>query len=200
MMKPHKVTEDFEQALCEYTGAKHACVVSSCTMAMRLAFDRTHYLRGPQALTLPSKTYISVANQALQAGHAVAFVDYPWSRCYRVEPTNIIDAAHWFAKDMYERHAGDIICISFHFAKPLGLEQGGAILHDNPEDDVWYREARFDGRRAGVPVAQDGFTMPARYRHHCYINPSTASIGLQRIYGMLYHDMNYADLSKVRWA
>lgn len=34
---PYKVVRDFEKALCDYTGAKYAVAVTSCTMALQLA-------------------------------------------------------------------------------------------------------------------------------------------------------------------
>lgn len=194
-MNPHQPTLDFEAALCTYTGARFAVAVNSCTMALRLAFDWLHYTRGPQSITMPKRTYVSVPWQALNAGHAVGYSDLAWTGWYQMR--NIIDAAHYFERNMMQRHDWFLhhVCLSFHAQKPLGLEQGGAILHDDTEADAFFRMARFDGRRVGVPVAKDTFEIPVRYRHHCYMNPSTAALGVQRLYALMHHDTNYADVS-----
>lgn len=197
MFNPHEVTKQFESLLCEYTGARFAVAVNSCTSALRLCFDWLHYTRGPQSLTLPRLTYVSVPWQALQAGHEVRYNDSKWTKWYAVMGSYIIDGAHWFERDMMHMPwtTPSMVCLSFHAQKPLGLEQGGAILHDDADADAFFRMARFDGRRVGVPVAQDTFEIPVRYRHHCYLNPSTAALGVQRLYALMHHDTNYADVS-----
>lgn len=195
MSNPHFVTQLFETELCAYTGAPFAVAVNSCTAALRLCFDWLHYTRGVQQLSIPRRTYVSVPWQALQAGHAVGYHDSQWSKWYAIGGSYIIDGAHWFERDMCRSVPGHPVCVSFHAQKPLGLEQGGAILHDDREADSFYRLARFDGRTEGVPVAQDTFEIPVRYRHHCYMNPSTAALGMQRLYALMHHDTNYADVS-----
>lgn len=198
MKNAHTITRDFEEALREYTGAPYVNVVNSCTMALRLALDRLHYLKGPQKLVLPRRTYVSVPAQVIQAGHAIEWSDYWWEKWYAIVGSQIVDSAHWFSRDMYHGVGkGSVWCLSFHSQKPLGIEQGGAILHDDEDAWHWYNRARFDGRTPGVPVAQDDWSMPARYRHHCYINPSTAALGLQRLYALMHHDTNYPDCSEV---
>lgn len=198
MSNPHQVTRDFERELCAYTGAPYAVAVNSCTAALRLCFDWLHYTQGPKTLSIPRRTYPSVAWQALQAGHLVEYHDAKWTTWYTCMGSYIVDAAHHFAPGMYSIVPGQSACISFHAQKPLGLEQGGAILHDSEAADAFYRMARFDGRREGVPVARDTFEIPVRYRHHCYMNPSTAALGLQRLYALTSHDRNYPDVSALR--
>lgn len=195
-MNPHTVTQQFEYLLCDFTGARFAVAVNSCTSALRLCFDWLSYRNGPCKIIMPKRTYVSVPWQAHQAGHSIEYVDYDWKGWYQMG--RIIDAAHYFERNMMQRHDWpnpSYVCLSFHAQKPLGLEQGGAILHDDAEADAFFRMARFDGRRAGVPVASDTFEIPVRYRHHCYINPSTAALGVQRLYALMHHDSNYADVS-----
>ena len=92
-----------------------------------------------------------------------------------------------------------MVCVSFHAAKTLGIEQGGAILHDNKEADAWLRRARFDGRTEGVAPKDDRFDMIG---WHCYMNPSTAAQGLLRLHSLprdnapLPND-DYPDLSQM---
>ena len=66
-------------------------------------------------------------------------------------------------------------CVSFQTSKILGLEQGGAILHDNKEADEWLRRARFDGRlNASEKV-------PKMIGFHAYLSPSVAALGIQKL-------------------
>lgn len=198
MSNPHQVTRDFEAALCEYTGARYAVAVNSCTMALRLALDLVHRVHGPIKVGIPRRTYVSVPNVIEQAGHVVEWRDSAWDRpggpmAYILAGTGIMDCARLFYRGMYS--PGMVMCVSFHAAKSLGIEQGGAILHDNEQHDGWYRLARFDGRTPGLHPKDDPLTMPVRYRHHCYMNPSTAALGLQRLYALMHHSNDYPDLS-----
>ena len=197
-MNPHTVTRDFEAALCEYTGARYAAAVNSCTMALRLALDLVHAARGSITVGIPRRTYVSVPNMIEQAGHVVEWRDSAWDRpggpmAYNLAGTDIVDCARLFYRRMYG--PDEVQCVSFHAAKSLGIEQGGAILHDDADADLWYRQARFDGRTAGLHPKDDPLTMPVRYRHHCYMNPSTAALGLQRLYALMHHSNDYPDLS-----
>jgi hypothetical protein len=65
------------------------------------------------------------------------------------------------------------------------IEQGGAILHNSPEADKWFRRARFDGRTEGVAPMDDTFDMIG---HHCYMNPSSARLGLQLLRQLPRHN------------
>ena len=94
--------------------------------------------------------------------------------------------------------AGQYQCVSFAAAKILGIEQGGAILHDNPEADVWFRRMRFDGRTEGVDPRDDTFDLVG---HHCIMLPSISAQGLLRLHHLPKHnedmpDYPYPDLSK----
>ena len=71
-----------------------------------------------------------------------------------------------------------MICLSFHASKTLGIEQGGAILLDDPEANRWLRRARFDGRTEGIAPKDDLFD---EIGWHCYMNPSTAAQGLMKL-------------------
>lgn len=127
------------------------------------------------------------------------------------------------AFDLCSRSGFGFVCVSFHSTKTLGLkrqilreaglgdldsdglyptgewdiEQGGAILHNSPEADAWFRKARFDGRTEGVAPAEDRFDMIG---YHCYLNPSSARLGLQLLRQLPQHNPplpndDYPDLS-----
>lgn len=169
MSDPYQVVRDFEAALCEYTGARYAVAVNSCSSAILLScagFPET-------TVQVPNNTYCSVPNSVMLAWHNVEFVHMEWSGAYQLNPLPVWDSARRFTGSMYR--AGQFQCVSFQTSKILGLEQGGAILHDNQEADSWLRRARFDGR---LDASEK---LPRQRGWHCYMNPSTAALGLQRL-------------------
>lgn len=195
MKNPFDVVRDFEDALCEYTGSSYAVAVNSCTAALFLAL-RWDYMRlGAWTVTMPSRTYPSVPMAAIQAGHKVEFTEEEWTSRYRIGGTEIWDCARVFHRGMHAKD--DYSCVSFHPQKCLALSTGGgAILHDNPDADAWFRRARFDGRHEGVPTNQDTYDMLG---WHCYMMPAAAAEGLQRL--SVYREVvlpaenDYPDLS-----
>lgn len=196
-MNPHKITKDFEQALCEYTGARYAVAVNSCTMALLLAVD---YWRRRQhgmsvCVNIPRRTYVGVGMSILNAGADIDFRDEEWRGAYRLEPTNIVDSARRFTGGMYR--GGEVQCVSFHATKILADTQGGAILHDNRYADAWYRRARFDGRAEGVAPKNDQFEIQG---WHCYISPDVSARLLWKLAALPKHNEDlpnddYPDLS-----
>lgn len=196
---PYKVTQDFEAALCEYTGAKYAVAVNSGTAALQLAVqwcDRHDIPRPMQGVQIPRRTYVSVANAIKLAGCFPTWRDEAWSGEYHLKPFPVWDSARRFTSDMYR--PGQFQCVSFAAAKILGAEQGGAILHDNREADAWFRRMRFDGRTEGVDPLEDTFDLVGL---HCIMIPSVAATLLVRLHhlprtnaDLPYYE--YPDLSK----
>lgn len=226
---PHQVTRDFEAAIAEYTGAPYVVAVNSCTAALTLAVawhvrnvtrEIEHllaegtWIRKRPVIEIPKRTYISVPMAIIHAGGRPVFRDESWIGSYQLKPLPVWDSARWFSHGMYGaggakvfgaplpflcRGPGQMVCVSFHASKTLGIEQGGAILHDNPEADAWLRKARFDGRTEGVAPKDDQFDMVG---WHCYMNPSTAAQGLLKLHSLPKHNEplpndDYPDLSKL---
>lgn len=188
MSDPYQVVRDFEQDLCEFTGAKYAVTTNSCTMALLLACSymmhriKTNKIiqetnghlfemeRKPPAITIPKHTYVGVPMSIKHAGFSVSYNNNDWIGMYELKPYPIWDSARAFYRDMYIRNS--YMCLSFHATKLLGDTQGGAILHDNDEADKWLRRARFDGRTEGVHPKEDHFDMLG---YHCYLSPDVAA-------------------------
>lgn len=223
MSDPFRVVRELEHALCNYTGAKYAVTTSSCTMAILLAvawhvrqgisrFDsmsvrstayvdqlgrmigdpRQTYL---PIIEIPKRTYVSVPMSIIHAGGRPTFRDEAWTGAYELKPINVWDCARRFTSDMYL--PGQMQCVSFHQSKILGDSQGGAVLHDNAEADIWLRKARFDGRTEGVPPIMDTFDVMG---HHCYMSPDVAARLLWKLSRLPRHNEdlpndNYPDLS-----
>lgn len=196
-MKPFQVVRDFESALCEYTGAPYAVTVTSCSMALFLCCKHLKV----KAVSIPKRTYVSVPMVIRHAGAKVMFDDRIWNGSYTLDPYSIADSARRFRSGMYPTTGGYYICVSFHWSKILGLSQGGAILHDDPIADHWFRRARFDGRQEGVEPKNDRFTMLG---HHCYLSPEVAAHGLVKLsflpkYNEDLPNSDYPDLSLTDW-
>lgn len=201
-VSPHQVTKDFEAALCRYAGSKYAVAVNSCTAALTIAVAwhlREYYQEAtscggyrtfdPPLVEIPRRTYVSVPCSIIHAGGGPIFRDEAWRGFYQLKPYPIFDSARWFTKGLFEsvtlslghRISPAFVCVSFHASKTLGLEQGGAILHDCDEADAWFRRMRFDGRTEGVAPKDDDFR---EVGFHCYMNPSTAAQGLLKLHSL----------------
>lgn len=151
-MNPHKITAEFEKALCDYTGAPYAVAVDNCSNALFLALT---YFRlclnketDPFNIWIPSHTYPAVPCEIIHAGFVVAFSksDPILKGEYHLEHTPVWDSALRFTTGMY-RH-GQFQCLSFTGPyKHLKLGKGGAILTDDARAAYWFKRARFSGRR-----------------------------------------------------
>lgn len=222
-INPHNITRDFEEALCEYTGARFAVATTSCTMALLLAVAwhlkddrrkadealpeleaRSHgKLVGDMnawkmPIEIPKRTYLSVPMSIIHAGGRPTFRDEQWVGAYQLKPLPVWDYARMFTSGMYV--AGQMQCLSFHAAKILGDTQGGAILHDDSEVDAWLRRARFDGRTEHVAPMDDNFSMIG---WHAYMSPDVAARLLFKLSILPKHNVlllndDYPDLSEMR--
>lgn len=214
MSNPYQVVKAFEAALCDYTGARYAVAVHSCTSALMLAV--AWHLREigkangaceyASTIEIPKRTYVSVPMAIIHAGGRPTFRDEEWTGAYQLKPLEVWDSARWFTMDIYHalrvKGGGEhpMVCLSFHASKTLGLEYGGCILHDNPEADAWFRRARFHGRTEGVTPKDDTFDFVG---YDCRMHPTTAQLGLHRLYAFPKHHAPlpndpYPDLSQMR--
>ena len=212
-MNPYQVVKDFEQALCDYTGAKYAVTTTSCTMALLLAcrWNFNEEWISTHTITIPKHTYVGVPMSIIHAGFNVDFEDKNWLGYYQLKPLPVFDCARWFSQDMYSadppyredrQYDGNMLCLSFHWSKILGIGQGGAILHDNDEADKWLREMRFDGRIDGISAADQGEEQYRVLGYHAYMSPRDAAEGLSRLAVLPKHNDplpndDYPDLSQI---
>lgn len=207
MSNPFKVVADFEQALCDYTGARFAVTTTSCTMALLLAVrwhlrdkihNPLHPAWHPHRIEIPKRTYVGVGMSIIHAGGKPTFRDEFWTGAYQLKPLPVWDSARRFRKYMMLHwQPGDMVCVSFHWSKVLGLSQGGAILLDNREAYDWLREARSDGRPAEVDYAR---FQPRMVGWHAYLSPEVAAHGIMKLTTIDPHapdlpNSDYPDLS-----
>ncbi len=170
----YKITEDFEKALCDYTGSPYAVTVDNQSNALFLAmmFEGVK----DKSITIPSRTYPSVPCEIIHAGGKVKFIEVKGKTikgAYQLEPTNIWDSALRFTADMYI--PGTHMCLSFTGPyKHFKLSKGGAILTDSLEAYHWFKRARYSGRRE-CSYHDDHFDMLG---WNFYMMPELAARGL----------------------
>lgn len=165
---PYQIVRMFEQAVCDYTGAPYAVAVDSCTNALFLCCK---YLNVTE-VTIPAETYLSVPMSVMHAGGEVVFDRREWRGVYQLKPYPIWDAAKRLTSGMYQ--PGQLMCLSFHIKKPLGIGKGGMILTDCPDAVEWFKRARYEGRSEKFykedSVSELGWNM--------YMTPQEAAHGL----------------------
>jgi len=199
----YKVTEEFEQALADYTGAKYAITVDNASNALFLAM-KYEKVEG-KTITIPNRTYPSVPCEIIHAGAKVKFKKVKGESikgAYQLKPTNIYDSALRFTADMYI--PGSHMCLSFTGPyKTFKLSKGGCILTDDYEAYLWFKRARYSGRRE-CSYHDDNFDMIG---WNFYMMPELAARGLL-LMSQFYHndvkthqediEMKYPDLSKFK--
>lgn len=173
-MSAYDVVKLFEKTMADYTGAKYAVSVDSCTNALFLCC-KFEGIEGKE-ITIPKRTYLSVPQSVMNAGGKVVFEDLKWRGTYNLKGTNIWDSAKRLTSNMYK--SGSHMCLSFHYKKHLKIGKGGMILTDNKEAADWFRKARYEGRSEGVPYHLDDIEMLG---WNMYMTPEQAARGLALI-------------------
>jgi dTDP-4-amino-4,6-dideoxygalactose transaminase len=143
----YKITEDFEQALGKYTGAPYAITVDNASNALFLAL--MYEKIDGQTISIPSRTYPSVPCEIIHAGGKINFEPVESIKikgAYQLKPTRVWDSALRFTANMYIPNSH--MCISFTGPyKHFKLSKGGAILTDDYNAYLWFKRARYSGRR-----------------------------------------------------
>ena len=203
----YKITEDFENALCDYTGSPYAITLDNMSNALFLSLYYEKNVKrsiSTETITIPSRTYPSVPCEIIHAGLKVNF-DSVASKsikgAYQLKGSNVWDSALSFTADMYKK--GTFTCISFTGPqKHLKLSKGGAILTDDEKAYFWFKRARYSGRRE-CSYHDDNFDMLG---WNFYMMPELAARGLLLI-SQFYDakgvkkqnpdlELTYPDLSK----
>mgnify|MGYP000553967671 FL=1 len=175
----YKITEDFEKALSDYTGAPYVVTVDNMSNAMFLALYYEKNVKNSidgDTITIPCRTYPSVPCEIIHAGLKVDFepvIGKTIKGMYKLKGSNVWDSALTFTADMYkpEQH----ICISFTGPyKHFKLSKGGAILTDSLDAYLWFKRARYSGRRE-CSYHDDFFDMIG---WNFYMMPELAARGL----------------------
>lgn len=178
MNNPQRVVEMFEENMAEYTGAPYAVSCDNCTNAIKMccAYYKV------QEVSIPKRTYVSVAQSIMQSGGKVVFREEKWKGIYQLKPYPIYDAAKRLTSNMYI--PGSLMCLSFGIKKPLHIGKGGMILTDDKNAHEALKRLRWSGRTEGVsyfkdPIVDEGY--------NAYITPEWAARGLMLL-GVYPHD------------
>ena len=155
-------------------------------------------------ITIPSRTYPSVPCEIIHAGLKVDFysvTEKSLTGSYNLIGSNVWDSALSFTHNMYKPSTH--MCISFTGPyKHFKLSKGGAILTDDYDAYLWFRRARYSGRRE-CSYHDDNFDMLG---WNFYMMPELAARGVllmnqfYNIDGSPKHNddltLPYPDLSK----
>ena len=203
----YKITEDFEKALSDYTGAPYVVTVDNQSNALFLSLYYEKNIKKnikTDTIEIPSRTYPSVPCEIIHAGLKVLFNKVEGTTikgAYQLLGSNVWDSALSFTADMYKPNTH--MCISFTGPyKHFKLSKGGAILTDSLEAYHWFKRARYSGRRE-CSYHDDYFDMLG---WNFYMMPELAARGLllmnqfYNLDGTKKHnedlELPYPDLSK----
>ena len=202
----YKITEDFEKALSDYTGSPYVVTLDNMSNGLFLALYYEHKIKNKteKIITIPSLTYPSVPCEIIHAGLKVGFEPVEGRTikgAYQLKGSNVWDSALRFTADMYIPNTH--MCISFTGPyKHFKLSKGGAILTDDYQSYLWFKRARYSGRRE-CSYHDDYFDMLG---WNFYMMPELATRGLllmnqfYNVDGTKKHnsdlELPYPDLSK----
>jgi len=202
----YKITEDFEKSLSDYTGAPYVVTLDNMSNGLFLALYYEHKIkdRTEEIITIPSRTYPSVPCEIIHAGLKVGFEPVEGKTikgAYQLKGSNVWDSALRFTADMYIPNTH--MCISFTGPyKHFKLSKGGAILTDDLQSYLWFKRARYSGRRE-TSYHDDYFDMLG---WNFYMMPELAARGMllmnqfYNLDGTKKHNLDlelpYPDLSK----
>jgi dTDP-4-amino-4,6-dideoxygalactose transaminase len=205
----YKITEDFEKSLSDYTGAPYVITVDNQSNALFLSLYYEKNVKKSitgDTITIPSRTYPSVPCEIIHAGLKVDFYQVAGKTLkgsYNLIGSNVWDSALSFTHNMYKPNTH--MCISFTGPyKHFKLSKGGAILTDDHDAYLWFKRARYSGRRE-CSYHDDHFDMIG---WNFYMMPELAARGLllmnqfYNIDGSPKHnedlELPYPDLSKFK--
>jgi dTDP-4-amino-4,6-dideoxygalactose transaminase len=205
----YKITEDFESELASYTNSLYVVTLDNMSNALFLALYYEKNIKNSiegNEIIIPSRTYPSVPCEIINAGLKVKFEPVEGKTikgAYQLKNSKVWDSALRFTSDMYIPNTH--MCVSFTGPyKHFKLSKGGAILTDDYEAYLWFKRARYSGRRE-VSYHDDNFDMIG---WNFYIMPELAARGLLMIKQFYNMDgtkkqnedleLPYPDLSKFK--
>lgn len=179
MKNIYDITAEFESRLADYTGAKYVVTLDNMSNALFLALYYEKNISKnltTDSVTIPNRTYPSVPCEIIHTGLKVKFKTVSGETitgAYNLEGSKVWDSALRFTADMYIKNSH--MCISFTGPyKHFKLSKGGAILTDDYSAYLWFKRARYSGRRE-CSYHDDNFDMIG---WNFYMMPELAARGL----------------------
>ena len=174
MKNVYDVTNEFENKIAEYTGAPYAVCVDNASNAifLSLMYEKV----SGKEIELPNRTYPSVPCEVIHAGAKIKWRKVKGKTlkgAYNLGGTKVWDAALSFTYGMYKPNTH--MCLSFTGPyKHFKLSKGGAIITDNHDAYLWFKRARYSGRRE-CSYHDDNFDMLG---WNYYMMPELSARGL----------------------
>ena len=179
MKSVYDITVEFEKELADYTGAKYAVNLDNMSNGLFLALYYENHIKKnikDKIVTCPSRTYPSVPCEIIHAGLAIEWEHVEGETltgAYQLKGSNVWDSALRFTADMFIPKSH--MCISFTGPyKHFKLSKGGAILTDDYKAYLWFKRARYSGRRE-CSYHEDNFDMLG---WNFYMMPELAARGV----------------------
>lgn len=168
-----KKTQEVEERLAKYVGARNVVLLDSCSSALFLSLEYLKKTKFGKDFTayVPSLTFAATATEVLNAGGKILFGDVnkktmclepingtydvaiPVHLCGVKADTNygrlvIEDSAHLLYKDQMVNNP-NLVCYSFYATKNITMGEGGAIATNDDEAAAWFKQARHHGISKG---------------------------------------------------
>lgn len=209
MKNVYDITNEFEKRLADYTGAKYAVTVDNMSNGLFLALYYENKVKKrieDNFVGCPSRTYPSVPCEIIHAGLKIEWIPIEGETltgAYQLTNSRVWDSALSFTADMFIPKSH--MCVSFTGPyKHFKLSKGGAILTDDYKAYLWFKRARYSGRRE-CSYHDDNLDMLG---WNFYMMPELAARGLllmgqfYNIDGSKKHNedltLPYPDLSKFK--
>lgn len=156
----YSVLIEFENLLCDYTGAPYCVLTDSCTHAIELCMRHQQV----KSVTMPRHTYVSALMVLHKLDVAVKFNEADWQYEYNYHGTRIWDSARGLQHKMYR--SGQTQCLSFGYTKRLEIGHGGAILLDNKDEYIQLKQMAYDGRDLSITPWQNQESWRVGYHYN----------------------------------
>lgn len=167
-----EVVSKFEKLIADFFEAPYAIATDSCTHAIELSL---RYSNITSRVAIPTRTYISLPFIMQKLNITWNWKDERWKNFYKIDGTNIYDAAVLWQRGSYIKDT--FMCISFQFQKHLSIGRGGMILTDSKDAYETLMKMSYDGRIRDLPWREQNISS---FGFHYYMPPESAQIGIEK--------------------
>lgn len=167
-----EVVSKFEKLIADFFEAPYAIATDSCTHAIELSL---RYSNITSRVAIPTRTYISLPFIMQKLNISWDWKNERWKNFYRIDGTNIYDAAVLWQRGSYIKDT--FMCISFQFQKHLSIGRGGMILTDSKDAYETLIKMSYDGRIRDLPWREQNISS---FGFHYYMPPESAQIGIEK--------------------
>ncbi len=138
-----KYTEEFENLMCDITGAKYSVAMANCTCALETII-RALGIEG-KSIVLPTNTFLATALAVVHSGNRVIFVDSkPDTFC--IDPEDLEKKITEDTAAVILVHIGGIITVDYERIKKVCDEKNIFLI----EDCAHAHGCSIDGKQAGT--------------------------------------------------